>query len=85
MNGIYRDRGPCRECGQLALPGPGQGIDPCLGLLPGVSNACCGHGDVEKAYVVIGGRPGQGSAQLPDRVTLYGPDALVYFAEVLAA
>ena len=25
--------------------------DPCLGFLPGVANACCGHGDKERAYV----------------------------------
>jgi len=25
--------------------------DECLGMLPGVANACCGHGDVREAYV----------------------------------
>ena len=27
--------------------------DPCLGHLPGVSFACCGHGNQEKAYIVF--------------------------------
>lgn len=26
-------------------------IDPCLGKLPGVINACCGHGNPKEAYV----------------------------------
>lgn len=25
--------------------------DSCLGMLPGVVDACCGHGDISKAYV----------------------------------
>lgn len=39
---------PCVECGVLAEPGA---PDPCIGMLPGVSSACCGHG-VEAPYVV---------------------------------
>lgn len=31
----------CPECGEDALA---DGIDPCLGKLPGVKAACCGHG-----------------------------------------
>lgn len=31
----------------------GQEPDPCLGRLPGVKYACCGHGDWEKAYVLF--------------------------------
>jgi hypothetical protein len=30
------------------------GPDPCLGYLPGVAHACCGHGEVGRAYVVFG-------------------------------
>jgi len=44
-----RDRGaerPCVKCGLTAEPG---GPDPCLGWLPGVASACCGHG-VGDAY-----------------------------------
>lgn len=39
---------PCVECGCIAEP---DGPDPCLGLLAGVSSACCGHG-VEPPYTV---------------------------------
>lgn len=28
--------------------------DPCIGYLPGVYNACCGHGDDKSAYVSFG-------------------------------
>jgi hypothetical protein len=54
---------PCVHCGLLAAP---DGPDPCLGLLPDVKAACCGHG-VEEPYVVVHG-------------TVRGPQALDYFA-----
>jgi hypothetical protein len=56
--------------------------DPCLGFLPGVSWACCGHGHVSKAYVVIGGAPYEGRDGRSDWVTLRGTDALAFFAMV---
>jgi hypothetical protein len=55
---------PCVLCGLLAAP---DGPDPCLGLLPGVKAACCGHG-VEEAYVWVG------------HGTVRGQQALDYFA-----
>lgn len=39
---------PCGECGLHPTP---EGHDPCLGTLPGVRNACCGHGDPDEAYI----------------------------------
>lgn len=33
---------PCIRCGKI--PGESGGDDPCLGHLPGVKAACCGHG-----------------------------------------
>lgn len=39
---------PCTECGSEHEL---HEVDPCLGVLPGVDNACCGHGDPEHAYV----------------------------------
>lgn len=47
--------GFCAHCGVLMEAGP----DACLGLIPGVSHACCGHGDPTQAYVVLGGEPGE--------------------------
>lgn len=38
----------CNECRKPSTP---EGHDACLGTLPGVKNACCGHGDPEQAYV----------------------------------
>jgi hypothetical protein len=60
----------------------GDGVDRCLGTLPGVSHACCGHGDDAKAYVVLGGRPNQAMCEIPDAVTLTGAKALAYFASL---
>src|SRR5712691_5827769 len=40
---------PCVHCGLLAEP---DGPDPCLGMLPGVMAACCGH-DVDEPYVLL--------------------------------
>lgn len=43
----WRDR-PCGHCGRPNTP---EGHDGCLGTLPGVMNACCGHGHPDEAYV----------------------------------
>jgi len=53
--------GTIRECGQCGMSNTKEGHDGCLGTLPGLMNACCGHGDTREAYVqfldgsVIGG------------------------------
>lgn len=39
----------CNVCRQEADFGVDP--DPCLGMLPGVVGACCGHGKKHKAYV----------------------------------
>lgn len=41
---------PCKKCGKLFPLGKGE-VDPCLGVLPGVNNACCGHGVSKASYV----------------------------------
>lgn len=43
----WRDR-PCGHCGEHNTA---EGHDGCLGTLPGVINACCGHGEAAGAYV----------------------------------
>ena len=56
---------PCVLCGLLAAP---DGPDPCLGLLPDVRAACCGHG-VDEPYVwLVHG-------------TVRGQQALDYFSQ----
>ncbi len=47
----WEDR-PCGNCGRHETP---EGHDACLGTLPGVMNACCGHGDHQGAYVQLHG------------------------------
>ena len=39
---------PCGHCGMASTP---EGYDGCIGYLPGVQNACCGHGDARYAYI----------------------------------
>jgi len=39
----------CKKCGIRAETADDP--DPCLGLLPGVRNACCGHGDPSHSYI----------------------------------
>ena len=41
---------PCGRCGEDTPPGQIE-LDPCIGLLPGVDNACCGHGDPSESYI----------------------------------
>lgn len=43
---------PCAICGQKEWSGDGH-VDKCLGQLPGVTNACCGHGDPNSSYVAF--------------------------------
>jgi hypothetical protein len=59
------------------------GPDACLGLLPAVRNACCGHGDPNEAYVVIGGPAADtwGGMFPPIEIVLRGPIALAWFAD----
>lgn len=38
---------PCPKCNEMPTS---EGCDACLGKLPGVVNACCGHG-VEEGYI----------------------------------
>ncbi len=40
---------PCRRCGQPPTP---EGHDACLGHLPNVVSACCGHG-IEEPFVIL--------------------------------
>jgi hypothetical protein len=55
-------RGDCGHCnGHRTI----EGHDWCLGTLPGVMNACCGHGELGEAYV-----------QMPDGTITQGQDAL---------
>jgi hypothetical protein len=41
---------PCGHCGLHFTP---EGHDGCLGTIPGVMNACCGHGNPKHAYIQL--------------------------------
>jgi len=46
---VNHDDTPCTRCGR----DPVDGHDACLGTLPGVTSACCGHGDVAVAHITF--------------------------------
>lgn len=54
-----------RQCGFCDKKNTPEGHDGCLGTLPGIMNACCGHGSTNEAYV-----------QLLDGHGIYGEDAV---------
>lgn len=57
----YQDRA-CGHCGKHSTI---EGHDACLGTLPGVMNACCGH-DINGAYI-----------QFLDGFVVSGKDAMI--------
>lgn len=62
---------PGDKCDKCKLTYGKEGHDACLGTLPGVMNACCGHGNVKYAYVQIWSRYDDKS------VEIYGEDAVI--------
>ncbi len=40
-----------RPCGYCNIANTSEGYDGCIGPLPGVMNACCGHGESNLAYI----------------------------------
>lgn len=40
-----------RSCGYCGQQNTIEGHDGCLGALPNVINACCGHGNTKEAYI----------------------------------
>lgn len=68
--------GECETCGMRVEAG---GPDPCLGYLPAVSFACCGHGKSEP-YVVVGGGPNEECSYRENYTTLRSGHALAFFA-----
>lgn len=46
---VDRTERPCARCGKKPSS---EGYDACLGKLPGVKYACCGHG-MEEGYIIF--------------------------------
>ena len=42
-----------RPCGHCKLPNTPEGHDGCIGHLPGVMNACCGHDELKSTYILF--------------------------------
>ncbi len=59
-----------RLCGNCRLHKTSEGHDACLGTLPGVMNACCGHGDEFDRYI-----------QFPTGKILRGKEAAAWLAK----
>ncbi len=66
-NGVLVSDFPDRDCGHCGKENTPEGHDACLGTLPNVMNACCGHGMMADAYV-----------QFPNGETVRGKDAIAY-------
>jgi hypothetical protein len=68
VDGQYGVERPCPRCHETAddYDSP----DPCLGQIPGVVGACCGHGNIEQAHVVF-----------DDHSVLHGIAAIRFFEE----
>ena len=47
-NKLVDKKRPCKSCGHLPTK---DGYDFCLGYIPNVKSACCGHG-VEKSFII---------------------------------
>jgi hypothetical protein len=75
----------CKKCAKDVFQGY---PDPCLGFLPDVAHACCGHGNIRQAYVCgfDDCRPGEGISSegdyKPGYWVLRREDAIEYFEEV---
>lgn len=51
-DGQWPDGRVCEECGERPTEQLRGGVDPCLGVLPGVISACCGHG-VGRGFILF--------------------------------
>lgn len=57
---------PCGYCNQHVIKDRHEEYDSCIGRLPGLMNACCGHGNASEAYV-----------QFMDGFGVHGEDAKI--------
>lgn len=46
---IADENAACVRCGKSPTP---EGYDACLGYIPGITSACCGHG-IETPYFIL--------------------------------
>lgn len=65
--GNYLDGYAKEICGYCGIKRTKEGHDGCIGTLPNIMNACCGHGETKAAYV-----------QFWDKSIIQGQEALDY-------
>lgn len=70
LSGLNKD-----VCGFCSLKRTPEGHDGCIGTLDNVMNACCGHGEIEMAYVQFNHDDYKNN---PNKIRLEGADALIY-------
>ena len=76
----------CCNCGKAPIIEDGIDADACWGVLPGVLNACCGHGNPDKAYIMLDQiKPDAPANAFPAAkyVTLRGQEAINYVKEMI--
>lgn len=47
----YLVNGWCLTCNKKGVVEGNEVYDPCIGKLPNIINACCGHGHIKSAYI----------------------------------
>lgn len=73
--GNYLDGYGKYNCNHCGLNRTKQGHDGCIGTLPNVMNACCGHGQNSVAYVQFD-HPNY--KKEPNKILIQGNEALAY-------
>lgn len=68
---ILKRQQRCTWCAMRRLP---NGNDPCLGTLPGVKFACCGHGQGGSYVMFRGGKVIRGPFDHMDDVPAWTPE-----------
>ena len=67
VDGQAVEDNPNRPCGYCNLSNMPEGYDGCIGKIPNVTNACCGHGYISDAYI-----------QFPNGTVLRKHDVYIY-------
>lgn len=73
LNGYGKDK--CSHCGIGRTP---EGHDGCIGTLKNVMNACCGHGQIEMAYVQFDHKDYK---EFPNKLRIEGEEAIKYIRD----
>ena len=68
LNGINKET--CSHCNKKRTK---EGHDGCIGTIPNVKNACCGHGEDKMAYIQFDHKDYN---KEPNKIRLSGKEAL---------